>query len=109
MNLVQRMKNLWQKSEMPNEIDPLVLLRVLYDDEQEVERRYNELLIRTNQKQVGDGQAVFMADGNEAEYEQYVHEEVHGWRPFMDKVRNLPRSWYGRTENKPTQAQDRQE
>ena len=35
----------------------------------------------------GSGNAVFLPDMTEEEYQQYIHDEELGWRGFLNKVR----------------------
>lgn len=37
----------------------------------------------------GDGKAVFFEDGTEEEFEEYTHLETHGWKGFINKIKNL--------------------
>ena len=37
----------------------------------------------------GDGKAVFLSDMNEEEYQEYVHNEIEGWKGFTNKVVKL--------------------
>lgn len=37
----------------------------------------------------GDGKAVFLSDMTEEEYQEYVHNEVDGWKKFTNKVAKL--------------------
>lgn len=37
---------------------------------------------------VGNQEAEFMSDFTQEEYENYIHNEVHGWGPFYKKLRN---------------------
>ena len=37
----------------------------------------------------GDGKAVFLSDMTEEEYQEYLHDEVNGWKKFNNKLSNL--------------------
>lgn len=37
----------------------------------------------------GDGKAVFLSDMNEEEYQEYVHNEIEGWKGFTNKIKKI--------------------
>lgn len=53
--------------------------------------RLSELttLMAQRESSPGDGRAVFIEDGTEAEYDQYVKESEQGWKSFNNKVKEL--------------------
>ena len=38
---------------------------------------------------LGDGKGAFFGEGDEEEFEEFVKMEDHGWKGFINKVRNL--------------------
>lgn len=52
----------------------------------QLDRIEEEIFKRENE---GDGSAVFLDDMTDAEFEQYQYEETHGWKGFINNIKNL--------------------
>ena len=48
-----------------------------------------EKLEAKNKEPIGDGQAVFMDDMTDEEFQDYQTMEVKGWKRFYDKITNI--------------------
>lgn len=47
------------------------------------------LMEMEEERNKGDGGAVFLSDMNEEEYQEYLHNEINGWKKFNNKVAKL--------------------
>lgn len=46
-------------------------------------------LNKKEEEPLGDGKAVFLEDGTEDEFQEYVQNEERGWGSFINKIKNL--------------------
>lgn len=37
----------------------------------------------------GNGKAVFIPDMNQEEYDSYLKDEIQGWKPFTNKIKQI--------------------
>ena len=56
---------------------------------EEIKKALMEVERMEEERNKGDGKAVFLSDMNEEEYQEYVHNEIEGWKGFTNKVVKL--------------------
>lgn len=52
-------------------------------------QQIKDALAKLEKENDGDGKAVYLSDMSEDEYDEYVHEEMNGWKGFNNTIKKL--------------------
>jgi len=55
---------------------------------EEIKKAIMEVEKDQEQNLKGDGEAVFLSDMSEEEYDKYTHEETNGWKGFTKQLKD---------------------
>lgn len=75
--MLKRIKRIWELSKIDGIEDV---------DTVELKSSGKQIQLAKATEPIGDGQAVFLPDMTEQEYEEYLKDEVNGWKKFKKKL-----------------------